>query len=506
MKNSKPVEIIQQLTSEEISDIITSWKTILLSCIESDSSKFELDTSESYCIISGLNSSSISGDSFETLFGRNISLRETIQILAQGKVSIVTDKTVIHCDIKNLYLHTTDRSDSLEDITGKWKSVVSEILDRSSQTATVCIVPYEDISMSERSRILKKDIRYIWDMDMDILINNLRVKGETCDRSMTNRFHINNTPVFSYLNLSESDAISVYSHGIYITEFYDSHFSGTIIIKGKVDQQTYKNIDSEPFFSNVLSKLEKEKLRYFGGLSYTDYTTKIRGFMAKKLFEDTTQLENVWDSKYLFSSPSDSLYSFNQISSASSVGFSDYGNDTADELEERGHIILNKQDPAVQHLQKNSTEYNCVNIETLSERYNKTDDTVLNVSDLTERQRIKLGVARYISIKLDIDRKIVYGSSTNKNAWTNGNSYIVITDSATPSEKWIQWVPELFRILIHEYSHTKNIMDSSPNHGNAFAQNYRKNIDLKWSKLSELIDKIDSDGIHTFDIAHTQKI
>lgn len=500
-----------KLINEQPSDIITAWKTLLLSSLDANASEIKIRTNTQYSLVLDTESATQKSQSTELskLFRNNISLYETIQILAQGKITVISDQTVVHYDIEQDIAVRTTISDPMASISDPvWVEAIEDLMSRHETTGvSVCIIPDTTSNLSSKISDLKSQASFIQQVcSTDVFVNEQKVTGRNFSLKSCSRYTIDDTPVIARFTISESDTVSVYSNGVYVTEIYDTVLSGSVIFLSKLDLQTYNNIRTAEEFSQVFSKMKQEKYRLCDELSHTEYTESIRSFMSEQIFENSTNLDSVWESKYLFSSPSDSLYSLSQISSANSIGFAEYGNNTADALEERGYIILNKQDPAVQTLQKNSVAYDRAEVEDLYKKYSVQNDTRLNVSELTELQRIKLGIARYIGIKLDINRSIIYGVSTTRNAWTDGESYIVITDSATPSTKWIQWVPELFRILLHEYSHTQELLTNSPNHGNAFAQKYRKNIDTHWGLLADVIDRIDAEGLKSFDIGSTQKI
>jgi hypothetical protein len=79
---------------------------------------------------------------------------------------------------------------------------------------------------------------------------------------------------------------------------------------------------------------------------------------------------------------------------------------------------------------------------------------------------------RALADAMGIDRTISWGEAT-ADAWTDGYTRIVITDSAVTSPKRTVWTHDLFLILCHEAAHDRSDKRRTA-HGRRFESRFRE--------------------------------
>jgi len=79
-------------------------------------------------------------------------------------------------------------------------------------------------------------------------------------------------------------------------------------------------------------------------------------------------------------------------------------------------------------------------------------------SQLNADQRRYLRFARVLARELGIERDVYYGEAS-ADAWTDGRTYIVITDSAVTSRQRAVWMHDLYLVMLHEAAHETSSRD-----------------------------------------------
>ena len=101
--------------------------------------------------------------------------------------------------------------------------------------------------------------------------------------------------------------------------------------------------------------------------------------------------------------------------------------------------------------------------------------TRLADSELSTRQTRYLLFARALADAIGVERAISWGEAT-PDAWTDGHSRIVITDSAVTSSKWAVWTHDLFLVLCHEAAHDRPDKRRTA-HGRRFESRFRELVE-----------------------------
>jgi len=298
-------------------------------------------------------------------------------------------------------------------------------------------------------------------------------------------------------------SLTVYSGGIKVCDVDSRGLQGNIVTERNLRLNFARNeIKSGcPVWNEVEERLNAIRAELFTDHE-RDLGSDARQFVADRMFNHD-EIEKFEDVE-AFETSSENLVSWSEIADKSEIGFSSRGNPAADKMEEMGEIVLSEDDGASSKVQDELD-----NIEDAPEEYDAQDRAEENglhtsyesvdTTDLKPTQHKQLGIARYIeSMMDDVDMEVYYGESDVANAWTDGNTEIHITDTATPSSSWIQWVPELWRIMMHEIAHDTPSREE-PGHGISYERRYRSVIeeDGGIDALSKLMGEIDENTLTT---------
>ena len=172
-----------------------------------------------------------------------------------------------------------------------------------------------------------------------------------------------------------------------------------------------------------------------------------------------------------------------QIQAAPQIAFQEGTGRGADALVERGSIILDTTDQATDQLARvargDDTTLELPDTFVVHDRaealgvwdgYTRLADT-----DLTTRQGRYLLFARALADAMGIERTIYWGEAT-ADAWTDGHTRIVLTDSAVTSPKRAVWTHDLFLVLCHEAAHDRSDKRRTA-HGRRFESRFRELVE-----------------------------
>lgn len=422
-------------------------------------------------------------------FWKNIFISEEVALLHKSKSIHFSKSSVTQRDITSLDVSQSEQ----------WKDAVTR---HKKNKITFCI-PHSNIN-TQKLRDHIKNVQLLY--DTTIYINNTKLSAnfslDYTPHSYSVKNIVQDNTIFVSLSCSDnSNSISVYNDGIYSGEIADTLFSGKLITKLDEPLPYSEKADfSIQNYPTVTKYIQKSTREFCDILSVYKYTDTIREFMADSILSEKT-----WKDKPIFKSITERFFTMNQIKGRSII-FAEYGDNKGDKIAMRKnkYLVLDNSDIVTQKLQEYPSLYTRVPI---SEVTLTDEKQIKSISSLSKEQRIKLGVARYIADTIGIDRAIYYGTAkTNLRGWTDGDKYIVITDKAMKSKEWIEWVPSLFKTLIHEYSHTKETINNRVPHGTVFSQKYHTNIEQHWNVLSETIAKINSESLTRFDIGYTERV
>jgi len=300
-------------------------------------------------------------------------------------------------------------------------------------------------------------------------------------------------------------SLTVYSGGIKVTNVDSRGIKGRIVTDRNLRLNFARNeIKSGcPIWSEIEDHLNAIREDVFIEAEESrELETEARDFLADQMFNHGKMEEHA--DKDIFETASEDMVSWNEIIERDEIGTARKGNRAADKLEEAyGEIVLNDNDDAVKAFLENRED-----IADAPSDFDATDRAErrglhtsyekVDASGLNPVQWYQLGIARYIVHLVDDDRDVSYGESDVASAWTDGTSEIVITDTATSSSKWISWVPELWKTMMHELAHNTPSKDE-PGHGVSYRRRFRQNIERDGGieALSDLMGEINEKTLST---------
>ncbi|WP_255212563.1 hypothetical protein [Halorubrum sp. CBA1229] len=172
-----------------------------------------------------------------------------------------------------------------------------------------------------------------------------------------------------------------------------------------------------------------------------------------------------------------------RIQAAPQIAFQEGASHGGDALVERGAIVLDTTDSATKRLASAPEEGDptvtlpaTFDVATHAEEagvwqgYSRLADTALST-----RQARYLLFARALAEAIGINRDIYWGEAT-ADAWTDGRTRIVVTDSAVTSRKRTVWTQDLFLTLCHEAAHDRSDKSRTA-HGRRFESRFRELVE-----------------------------
>jgi len=99
--------------------------------------------------------------------------------------------------------------------------------------------------------------------------------------------------------------------------------------------------------------------------------------------------------------------------------------------------------------------------------------------------------------ELGIERDVYYGEAS-VNAWIDGRTYIVITDSAVTSRQRAVWMHDLYLVVLHEAAHETSSRDR-PSHGHHFESTFRSLVEDpdNRSSFAKLVQQVVDEGFQS---------
>jgi len=92
----------------------------------------------------------------------------------------------------------------------------------------------------------------------------------------------------------------------------------------------------------------------------------------------------------------------------------------------------------------------------------------------------------------------VYYGEASADAWTDGRTYIVITDTAVTSRQRAVWMHDLYLVMLHEAAHETSSRDR-PSHGHHFESTYRSLVEDPGNRdsFAELVQQVVDEGFES---------
>jgi hypothetical protein len=362
----------------------------------------------------------------------------------------------------------------------KWDSIISDVKDRFQYMELV--------------------------HDVEVTVNGERVSDHEPEQDArgTDYTTYEDDKVKIVAKPRSNDTFKVYSAGLFVTRKPGTGLGGRIVTKENLDVNTARNSIKSgcDLWSYVESQLDQLRYDTLSSKSASNYSAAERAGAAR-LIRDGHADEFEGDA--ILKNCDGELMSVNEIESAGALSIESDGA-FAQQAASHGLPVLSKGDSAVQELRNahNDDESDfefpeLTDLDGLVEQFgnpvDRDDDRHIVIDDRDEWNSSMMSIAQAMAREMGIRRDIVYGEDPAAHAWTDGTSFIAITESACESGTWAAWVPEVFWILCHEAAHNDdNRGDRS--HGNSFNRSFRKLMEDKKSVMVEFQEMINSDGLN----------
>jgi hypothetical protein len=446
------------------------------------------------------------------------------QIIAKGKTMFASGTTALLFDITNWGLEArtvplSDAADIVAEQDPEWAHLILEKFGTAGfyDGMGILVKHYPDEVPSDTSwrwddyeGNLKDRFRFLESVrDTEVCLNGVCISNGD-PRDVT----ANGEPTHSTTYQSEMTGdvhigvrhgngdLTVHSGGIMVKDVQSRGLQGTIVTERNLRLNFARNeIKSGcPIWTQlneVLVDIRAEVFDHAGHLN-----DDAREFYADRMLNKGETQQH--GDKEVFETASESYVSYNHVMEQAEIGYANKGNKAADRLEEAfGLVVLNEDDGAVAKFAKDDNPdkpgtfdaQDRASDEGIHTQFEQVDEY-----DLKPMQRKKLGVARFIAHQheeVPDYYEVTFGESDVAHAWTNGVDSITITDSATESNQWVQWVPELWQTMQHEIAHRFSSKEE-PSHGRSYANRYWKTVEKQGGidNLSHLMGEISS---HTLD-------
>jgi hypothetical protein len=322
---------------------------------------------------------------------------------------------------------------------------------------------------------------------VDILVNGAPVdRGHPFEAVADSRVSVTRETDSAYLAIEHApeDGLDVYSNGLFVTTEHDVGVGGVVVSKGNLTLNFGRTAIQSGCdrWGRIQETIAAARRELYDQVDDTALDGQTRAKMAELLIGDETLRER-WCDRDLFQLVTETPVSLAQIQAAPQIAVQEGASHGADALVERGAIILDTTDPATKRLVSAAAESNTelalpsqFDVATRAEEvgvwqgYSRLADT-----DLSTRQARYLLFARALAEAIGIDRTIHWGEAT-ADAWTDGRTRIVLTDSAVTSSKRAVWTHDLFLTLCHEAAHDRSDKRRTA-HGRRFESRFRELIE-----------------------------
>ena len=429
-------------------------------------------------------------------------------IIAKGAVRIWSHDTALHFDYR-------DQRDS-----GPWAEISGrdgqlEDTDHHLEGMLVEIDHYEDEvpdSDSYRWRRYVRDLRKRFAYVQSRTGVSVVVNGDSVDQgdpleAVEGSPHPSLTretdDAILALEYAPHDGLDIYSNGLYVTTKREYGLGGVIVSKGNLTLNFARNdIQSGcKRWQRIEHALEQARDDLYADVSDDRLTAESREVMVEELAADS-EGDDQWARRKLFQLATESRISLEDIQAAPEIGWVTGAEKGADKLVERGYVVLDTSDAATRRLRELAADEPSIDLpstfdvgeqaesEGVWTGYHRIDDE----SQLNADQRRYLRFARVLATELGIDRDVYYGEAS-ADAWTDGRSYIVITDSAVTSRQRAIWMHDLYLVLLHEAAHETS-STNRPSHGHHFESRFRSFVEDPGNRdsFAELVQQVVKEG------------
>jgi hypothetical protein len=537
--------LIRSVICDQADSIEKGWREGIQNSVDSDASKVELDFTHEYSLIedngSGVKLTEERGKELMTTMGASSKDKgsdEDIgcfgvgkgQLIAKGKTVFYSGGYAILFDIKNWGLESFqmklfDVPSFLEDCgEDEWKELFEEHVGKGVYDGFgMFINHYEDEVPAEDSyhwRFHRENTEERFQFLESVNDTEVYVNGnQISDKHPLN--HVNDTGVRktisgdeteeTYICITDStgteEPLEVYSNGIYVRDIEARGVEGVIVTSRNLSLNFARNeIKSGcPVWDEIQDRLDELRCEVFAD-SENDLNESAREFLAQQMLKDD-EIRAEFGYEELFITATENRVSLNEIQTQHEIGKDVIGGDAGDTLEEAlGVLVLGSEgeddanDVLFEAEASNNTEFELPPLFNARDRAEdeglQTTHEKLRDRELSDSQRKILGIAELLADELGCERSIEYGESDIAHAWTDGLTKIHITDSAASGTAWIEWVPSLWRTIVHEMAHRHSSKDDA-DHGSIFNREFRKELDEEHAEeaLSAVMKEIQKSGL-----------
>lgn len=322
---------------------------------------------------------------------------------------------------------------------------------------------------------------------VDVLVNGTPVdRGHPFDAVADDRPTVTRETDDAYLALEHASTggLDIHSNGLYVTTDHDAGVGGVVVSRGNLTLNFARTAVQSgcPRWDRIQESLADARIALYDQVSDDALGGRTRAMMAELMASDSALRER-WADRDLFQLVTETPVSLARIRAAPAIAFHEGVGRGADALVERGAIVLDTTDTATERLASVADD------ETAAVDLPETFDVAERATELgvwqgytrladcevTTRQARYLLFARALADAIDADRTIHWGEAT-PDAWTDGRSRIVLTDSAITSPKWCVWTHDVFLTLCHELAHDRPNTDRSA-HGRRFESRFRERVE-----------------------------
>lgn len=447
------------------------------------------------------------------------------QIIAKGRTTFISQGTALHFDINEwgindaVYETTLDNAvDFLKGHNTEWADHVEKGIEKHNGGMTVVVSHYDDetpnasYKWDEYESRVKDRYTYIsLAQDVTVEINDEPVSKDEIDvddsqRSLTKHTSLDaGGEVIIGLTHNVSGEIDVYSNGVYVKSVSRRGFGGAIVTTKNLDLNFARNDIKSGCerWNEINTLIDESALEICESIPTDRLNNKARRFVTSQMGEDSETFET-WRDEPVFKMTNDTKVSANEIEQNGEVAYENGSTDITDGILEReSTIILDTSDDASRrfkdHFEGSTVDVDRFDVDGRGDEHNLTaTHDRLDTSDLTPRQRQRMVVGQELVRRMDKNREVYWGESDTSHAWTDGYTYIVVTDTAADKSKWIGWVSQLFQTVSHELAHDENTLENDPSHGSFFNRRYRQIRDDNSDVEAEIMEEINEVGIRTF--------
>lgn len=344
--------------------------------------------------------------------------------------------------------------------------------------------------------------------DVQVTVNGERVSDKAPEDQYLGEPDIvaeTDTAVYA-LGAKDRDRVKVYSAGLSVGWRSANGLYGYIVTKENCDLNLSRDTIKSgcDIWSQCKSEMSDFRIEILKDTSDEAITESGRKAMIRLMRQDPQSNVNRFRDREIIKMANGRTLSYSELNSYDQISIASDDDPSADSLIERGYVVLREADAAVQELVKAQHKGELKMPDSTDVReVAKGEGIELEleiVEDRSEWPRTKMGLARVLSNKIEYTireqkREIVFGKDDAANAWTKGTgTFIALTESAMEGSAWKVFLPQIWRILCHEYAHCDDDTNNMA-HSEKFNETFRNNIDKTEQDLVDLIEEIEDKGL-----------